>query len=100
MSKTHKLDVHLNVRNILDELAPRALNGHRPRLDLDRNVLGHNDRFDGGDVLHFWRLDSIAVSITEQFPSELRLTFLEVTSVHLAPTRTLVDAVDFSRVKG
>jgi hypothetical protein len=50
--KTHELDVHLNVSNILDQLSSGTLDGNDPRLDGDGNTLGDGERFDRRDILH------------------------------------------------
>jgi len=50
--KTHELDVHLNVSNILDQLSSGTLDGNDPRLDGDGDTLGDGERFDRRDILH------------------------------------------------
>lgn len=58
-SKTHSLDVHLDVPDSLGQSTSGTSNGDDPGLDLDLDTLRDGQAFVGSDVLH---LDGLEVS--------------------------------------
>ena len=49
-----QLNVHVDMANVLRELASGALNGDEPRPDLDSHTLGNLELFGLEDVTHLW----------------------------------------------
>lgn len=56
---THKLDVHVDVSDVLGELSSGSLNVDDPRLEVNGDTRGNNELFGLEDVLHLRKAMSI-----------------------------------------